>query len=405
MILRWFISSAWRSAFAARKHYRHLLAARRDGLSPEAIAAVQLALNELDAAMAQRHTGRMRIKIEELQFAASQWISPYPNHVWRANIEVLLVALVVALGIRTFFLQPFKIPTGSMQPTLYGVTYENLTGQPDFELPQGLERVRNWFAGVTYLQVVAQADGVVEKIGPVTPFLMFNLRQSFWLGGVEHVVWFPPDVGDSGQGITHLLARQLWVTRQYYHKGDDVIRLRRGAGDYLLADRLTYNFRKPARGEIIVFKTQGIGADARKHYGIPADEFYIKRLVGLPGEQVRIGNDRHLIINGHRLDAATPHFASLYSFDPTQPLRTQQYLGHLNGWVARQYNLGLNFAPLFPDEDTVFAIAPGQCLPMGDNTVDSLDSRYWGALSDDAIVGKCFFVFWPLTKRFGWGNQ
>ena len=57
-----------------------------------------------------------------LEKVANKWLKPYPNAAWRENVEVLLVALAVAMGIRTFFLQPFKIPTGSMQPTLYGVT-------------------------------------------------------------------------------------------------------------------------------------------------------------------------------------------------------------------------------------------------------------------------------------------
>ena len=84
-------------------------------------------LDELTAAIREGHTGRTRIKAEELQFAAEKWLKPYPNAAWRENVEVLLVALAVAMAIRTFFLQPFKIPTGSMQPTLFGVV-----SVPDF---------------------------------------------------------------------------------------------------------------------------------------------------------------------------------------------------------------------------------------------------------------------------------
>src|SRR5215472_9165154 len=122
MILRRFFSKAIREAVAMRKHVQRLLNAQRDLLSPQATVAVQSKMDELNAAIADgSNTGAIRIKTEELQFAAEKWIKAYPNPVWRENIEVLLVAIAVAMGIRTFFLQPFKIPTGSMQPTLYGV--------------------------------------------------------------------------------------------------------------------------------------------------------------------------------------------------------------------------------------------------------------------------------------------
>ena len=85
-----------------------------------------------------------------LETAANKWLKPYPNPAWRENIEVLLVALAVAMGIRTFFLQPFKIPTGSMQPTLFGVTSENLLADTHFKVPTGWARVREWFEGVSY---------------------------------------------------------------------------------------------------------------------------------------------------------------------------------------------------------------------------------------------------------------
>src|SRR3984885_6397329 len=146
-VLRWFISQTVRNACAARKHYRRQLAAQRDLLSAQAIAAVQLKLDELSAAITEGHTGRINIKAEELQFAAEKWIKPYPNAAWRENVEVLLVALAVAMGIRTFFLQPFKIPTGSMQPTLYGITSKNLLVETDYHKPTGWARVKDWVGG------------------------------------------------------------------------------------------------------------------------------------------------------------------------------------------------------------------------------------------------------------------
>ncbi|MGH7991847.1 MAG: S26 family signal peptidase, partial [Limisphaerales bacterium] len=116
-MIRWLFSKAVREAVAMRKHVLRLLNAQRDILSPQAVAAIQLKINELNAAIPEGNKGRIRIKTEELQFAAEKNLKPYPNAVWRENVEVLLVAIAVAMAIRTFFIQPFKIPTGSMQPT------------------------------------------------------------------------------------------------------------------------------------------------------------------------------------------------------------------------------------------------------------------------------------------------
>ena len=128
-MIRWLFSKTIREAVAMRKHVHRWYCAQRDLLSPQAIGAVTLAMNALQAAIdeAKPNKGRIRIKMEELEFAANKWLKPYPNAAWRENVEVLLVAIAVAMGIRTFFIQPFKIPTGSMQPTLYGVT-----STPDF---------------------------------------------------------------------------------------------------------------------------------------------------------------------------------------------------------------------------------------------------------------------------------
>ena len=114
--------------------------------------------------------------MEALEQVATKWIKPYPHAAWRENVEVLLVALAVAMGIRTFFLQPFKIPTGSMQPTLFGVTSTNLTlPTPISRRPRDGERVKEWFEGISYVHVVAPADGRIDGVSPMHRMLIFNL--------------------------------------------------------------------------------------------------------------------------------------------------------------------------------------------------------------------------------------
>jgi signal peptidase I len=267
-------------------------------------------------------------------------------------------------------------------------------------IPTGWEHVKEWFEGNSYLHFVAPTEGKIETILPPQKFLIFNLWQSFTFAGVEHTLWFPPDFGESD-----LQHRAGLFPGRVYHQGEDVIKIKVSAGDHLFVDRLTYNFRKPARGDTIVFETLGIPEDMRELYHIPGDEFYIKRLVGLPGEKVQIGDDRHLIINGQRLDASTPHFENVYGFDPKKPPQESQWSGHVNGTVALKYNLSIGILPKFPDAETVYDVPANGCMPMGDNTCNSLDSRFWGAIPEDYVIGKSFFVYWPLTGRFGCGNR
>jgi signal peptidase I len=433
--IRWFISSDVRNAVAMRKHVHRILSAQRDILAPPAIENVRLALSDLTGALDAGAKGEaLKKETGKLEEAANKWFKPYPHAAWRENVEVLLVALAVAMAIRTFFLQPFKIPTGSMQPTLFGVNsepdfsrsvsevdYINRTGltlndpeqarlraeaarleniQKNMIIPTGWSRVKAWLHGDSYLHFVAPTDGKIETIFPPQKFLIFDLWQSFVFAGVKHTIWFPPDLGESD-----LYHRAGLFPGRTYHQGDDVIKMRASAGDHLFVDRLTYNFRKPERGEIIVFETAGIPEEMRDRYHIPADEFYIKRLVALPDEKVQIGNDRHLRINGQRLDASTPHFENVYGFNPSTPPRESQYSGHVNGTVSQKYNLSLGVPPLFPDEETVYEVPANSFMPMGDNTCNSLDSRFFGALSENYAIGKSFFVYWPITERFGLGNR
>ena len=403
-IIRWFISTTVRNACTVHKHYRRLLAANRDLLSSEARGAVQLKLDELKAAIAEGNKGRINIKAEELQFAAEKNIRAYPSPSWRENVEVLLVALAVAMAIRTFFLQPFKIPTGSMQPTLFGVTSKNYLApgaDANATFPTGWERIKETLRGNSYIDVVAKNDGQIEKISPPVGIKIFNFWQKFQMGGQEYTIWFPPDYGESpAQGISPFVYRAGLEAGRQYKTGDHIIKLRMSAGDHLFVDRMMFNFRKPERGEIVVFETKGI-----EHPNMPQDQFYIKRLVVLPHEKVRVGEDRHLVINGERLDASTPHFENVYGFNPDKAPRESQFSGHVNGSVAQRYSLYPTLAPLFPNGDTEYDNAGNTYMVMGDNTCNSFDSRAWGGFPAENVIGKSFFVYWPLTERFGWGNR
>src|SRR5207248_5698159 len=119
---------------------------QRDILSPQAVAAVEGSMQDIEKAIAE-HADKPALEkqMEKLETTANNRLKPYPHAAWRENVEVLLVALTVAMGIRTFFIQPFKIPTGSMQPTLFGVNSRNLMNEPDFKIPTGWARVREWF--------------------------------------------------------------------------------------------------------------------------------------------------------------------------------------------------------------------------------------------------------------------
>ncbi|MCU0771518.1 MAG: signal peptidase I [Verrucomicrobia bacterium] len=408
IILRWFLSRNVREAVNLKRHVRKLLRHQQDILTPPAVEGLQAALADFGRALQVPMPAKeLRAEMTTLERAANKWLKPYPHAGWRENVEMLLVALAVALAIRTFWLQPFKIPTGSMQPTLYGVTSMPDFHRPvtlggndrrDFAIPSRLQRLREWFSGVSYLSLKAKSSGVYNGSTRPMRLLIFNIRQTFFIGGRAHTVWFPPDGGGAtlGQraGLEDMYGRSLG---RYFNAGEEVMRLRVVSGDHLFVNRVQYNFQRPERGEIVVFETTGI-------QGLQQDQFYIKRLVGLGGEQIRIGNDRHLIINEtNRLDAATPRFEFVYSFNPARPPADSQYSGHVNGDVGAAHGHSKQLAPLFPDENAVLTVPKGNLIVMGDNTMNSLDGRTWGTFDERKVIGNATFVYWPISKRFGWG--
>jgi signal peptidase I len=393
MKLQWFLSGTVRQATDMCQHVKKLLNAQRDILSAPALTAVSAALGETQAALDASADKEALVKqMAKLESAASKWIKPYPNADWRENIEVFLVAIVVAMAIRTFFLQPFKIPTGSMEPTLFGIECIDLRDQPDFKMPGPLARV--WdeiYYGTLYHEIIAPEDGQVVRVGPLEHAFRFINKQTFWVqyrgqdNLVPFTIWCGPD--------DHFEHNAGLDRQSDFAKGQPILRFKETTGDHLFVDRISYNFRRPHRGDIVVFKTKGIE-------GIPnQDQFYIKRLVGLPGETVSIGEDQHARINGKRLDASTPHFENVYGFDPNAPPREGKF-GQYNGHILQDRS----DSRLRSSSDTI-EIPPHHFLVFGDNTLNSLDSRYWGPLPEQNVIGKSFLVYWPISSRFGWGQR
>jgi signal peptidase I len=398
MILRWFLSRTVREATHLRRRVARMVKAQQDILPPQGIEALNRAANELQGAV-QSGTDDATIKsrMATLEETAGKWLRPHPYPSMRENVDVILVALVIALGIRTFFLQPMAIPTGSMQPTLYGIRVDNLQAAPDLRVPGILKRIGHFLAhGYSYYNIQAKTAGQLREVEPPRQVFPLVRTQRFRVGESWYTIWLPPTTLPSYENVPEefrLFAHAGLRPDHVYQPGDDLIKVRVTSGDRLFVDRFTYNFRRPARGEIIIFSSTGIPM-------LTQHTHYIKRLVAFGGENVRMGNDRHVIVDGKRLDASAPRFEMIYTFEG--PPREDEYSGHVNNVVGQKHGR-TGMAPLFPDESAVYSVLENNYFVLGDNTMNSYDSRFWGAFPREKVIGRCGFVFWPITDRFGWG--
>ena len=139
------------------------------------------------------------------------------------------------------------------------------------------------------------------------------------------------------------------------------------SGDRVLVNRFIYRFHDPRRGDIIVFHPPGSGDHAIAGASSEASVYFIKRIVGLPGETVE-GRRGHVEI------CAKPNVGCHILSEP--------YL--------TQAAAPTNFGPV--------TLAPGHYFMMGDNRAISDDSRDWGTLPRSYIIGKAFATYWPLDR-------
>jgi|GEM_PF-702124 len=227
-----------------------------------------------------------------LETSFSSIIPANPHAAWTENVEAIIVAVALAVGFQAYFLKPFKIPTGSMQPTLYG-----MTGHPTSEQnPPPLARIIDFVQlGRTHLDLKASRQEEILDLQEQTKLNFFTFTDVTTTAGT-HKIFAPRDV----------LARDFGIRPgRVYEAGDSIVHGYVQAGDQVFVDRMTYQFQNPKSSDVFVFTTKGI---RKIEMGIdPAlgSQFYIKRLAGVPGMTLRIDSP-NLFLN--EVLAASPQF-------------------------------------------------------------------------------------------------
>lgn len=457
---------SYREAGHLAEQAQKILDHQRDLLTPARVTELEASISHLESMRNKGTREEIAAAMTRLEATAQTSLLAYPHASMRENVEGLLTMGIVLFAFRQFFFQPMAIPTGSAQPTFSGITCEDLryTGQ---SVPNLAVQAVEWaLFGQHYFEVIAEQDGELGSVRPSSGSggITGLLRKSFEVevGRVTYTVKTSMSEGPH-DFIRHMgLANDQgkWPQR-FFKQGDPIIRCRVKSGDRLMVDRITYNFRNPSRGDTVVFKSM-------QHKGMTANTHYIKRLVALGGETVRIGDDRHVMINGQRLDANTPGFADVYSFDPAKHPVSSSYSGHVNGigfaegswfstheaeyellhsrdasapqqlttiseeklkiwrsftnatavttdgsqngrWAQQKSSLEAltQSTPNFPNAKAEVTVRPGHVMCLGDNTMNSSDSRMWEVpdFPQERIVGKSGWVFWPLSRRWGWSQH
>lgn len=178
---------------------------------------------------------------------------------------------------------------------------------------------------------------------------LFRALGSFFLDIIETVVI----------ALSIFLIIYLFVASPHQVNGQSMVPTFQ-SGEYVLSDKVSYRTGNPHRGDVIVFHSppqaecpEGTGCD------------FIKRVIGLPGESIQV-HDNHIYING-------------------QPL-TEPY-------IPKDFETNAGLAT----KNKTIVLGPDEFFVCGDNRPYSSDSRSWGPIHKNEIVGKAIFRYWPLN--------
>ena len=367
----------------------------------------------------------------------------YPVTAGTDYTEMVVMAAIVAGSIRSFFLQPFKIPTNSMWPTYNGMNAE--VRSPDADEPglpmRVVKKLTQWTS--TYV-IAAEATGEIGiPIGMVRTGnnqVEYSLRprsrvmdtglfgSGIWKGpadsyevlvgaGLQTIV-MPADFGfeavllrtffpeesklslprqdqDRWRVVFAKAARDgrikngpfgpVLMTGRQATQGKTMLNFDILTGDMLFVDRVSYNFVDPSRGDTFVFRTNNIPG-LNDQFGQPSQNYYVKRLAGVPGQKLRVGDQGQLYVDGKIVTSPEPMVLN------SRRAMDQGYFGYLPEAGGVRYAIPLN------EEHTV---TPGHYFAMGDNSANSYDSRGWGEVPAQDVVGKPLVIVHPFTKHWG----
>jgi signal peptidase I len=272
----------------------------------------------------------------------------------RGWADALVIAYVLAMFIRTYDVELFKIPTGSMTPTLVG---DSASVEMDYD-GNGEKDLVLFFDAV--FQVFLQEKG--------------------------------------------RYTRQIWVYDVPFSVRRDLQSAARPRHDMILVNKFAYWFSPPRRGDILVFKVPNrpeldAGGDInRSNPWNPDTPIFIKRCVGVPGDTIRIappefenlgpGDSGYIGRLGGSELVFKPGPATVNGDLLSSPVVFQRINHFPYGFRPQDRNA----------EAEEFRVPPDGVFMMGDNSANSKDSRAWGAVPMDNIKGKAIFRYWPFRK-------
>jgi signal peptidase I len=400
---------------AWKKNAKHLVKGatkflnyKRDLLKPDRIAEIESRRKDLVQAIKAKDKEKVEEASKQLRATCENSLPREKPQSWfEENVEIMFVAIVIALGLRAYYLQPFRIPTGSMQPTLNGITGTPKKQEDWPSFPQRM--VEKILRGRSYEKVVNDEDRHIEILRHPKRGVDFDVRdyQSWHFFSRSQLISQNekplrlPCPKSSAYSIGLLEAfREAMQNGNVLKKGQVLMEGYIDTGDLVLVDKFSYHFRKPKRGEVFVFDTLNIKG-IEEHSGGPqgVGSHYIKRLVGVPGDELSIMTPE-LFVNGKI--AKEPGMRRVADGKPPFNEKHEGYV-----LAIPDEDAGLKY--YLTKENNLLKLVDEKAEPgmreyaaMGDNTGSSLDSRYWGSVKEYNLVGPALFSLWPFTTGH-WG--